>query len=36
MIEKDPLIRGISFGVPGVVDGGIVESCDVESLRELI
>ncbi len=32
VIEKDPLIRGISFGVPGVVDGGIVESCDVESL----
>lgn len=31
ILEKDPLIKGISFGIPGVLDSGVVERCDVES-----
>lgn len=31
-IKKDPLIRRVSIGIPGVTLHGVVESCDVSSL----
>lgn len=31
-IQKDPLIRGISLGLPCVIAGGVIEYCDIESL----
>lgn len=31
-VAADPLIKGISFGFPGVSRDGVIERCDVESL----
>ncbi|HIU26714.1 MAG TPA: ROK family protein [Candidatus Copromorpha excrementigallinarum] len=31
--QEDPLVKGISFGVPGVIDDGVVEDCEIESLK---
>ena len=33
MVEKDPLIRCITVSVPGVVSGGVINTCDIDALE---
>lgn len=32
LLEEDPLIRGVSIGIPGVTVDGAIERCDIESM----
>ncbi|MCH1981919.1 ROK family protein [Ruminococcus sp. OA3] len=34
-LQMDPLIKGIEIGVPGVINGDMLEKCDIQSLAGL-